>query len=53
MTWQGEAPAERRANAVWKRLLAEFEPPPLEASRREAIEDYIARRKSEGGVKAA
>jgi trimethylamine--corrinoid protein Co-methyltransferase len=50
---EGEAPAERRANAVWKRLLAEFEPPPLEASRREAIEDYIARRKREGGVKAA
>ena len=50
---EGDAPAERRANAVWKRLLAEFEPPPLEASRREAIEDYIARRKREGGVKAA
>ncbi len=28
-------------------------PPYLEPSRREAIEDYIARRKSEGGVKAA
>jgi len=50
---EGEPPAERRANAVWKRLLAEFEPPPLEASRREAIEDYVARRKREGGVKAA
>lgn len=50
---EGEAPAERRANAVWKRLLAEFEPPPLEASRREAIEDYVARRKREGGVRAA
>lgn len=50
---QGDPEAERRANAVWKQLLAEFEPPPLEASRREAIEDYVARRKREGGVKAA
>jgi trimethylamine---corrinoid protein Co-methyltransferase len=50
---QGDPEAERRANAVWKQLLAEFEPPPLEAARREAIEDYVARRKREGGVKAA
>jgi trimethylamine---corrinoid protein Co-methyltransferase len=45
--------AEWRANRVWKRLLAAFEPPSLETARREAIEDYIARRKREGGVKAA
>jgi trimethylamine---corrinoid protein Co-methyltransferase len=45
--------AEWRANRVWKRLLAAFEPPSLEKARREAIEDYIARRKREGGVKAA
>ncbi|HKF63849.1 MAG TPA: trimethylamine methyltransferase family protein [Dongiaceae bacterium] len=49
----GDPQAERRANAAWKQLLAEFEPPPLEASRREAVEDYVARRKREGGVKAA
>jgi trimethylamine--corrinoid protein Co-methyltransferase len=50
---EGDPAAERRANAVWKQLLAEFQPPPLEAARREAVEDYIARRKREGGVKAA
>jgi trimethylamine--corrinoid protein Co-methyltransferase len=48
-----EPGAEGRANGVWKRLLATFEPPPLEASRREAVEDYIARRKREGGIRAA
>ncbi len=50
---EGDPPSEQRANAVWKKLLAAFEPPPLEVSRREAVEDYIARRKREGGVKAA
>src|SRR4029077_2565461 len=50
---EDEPPAQQRANRVWKQLLAEYEAPFLEPSRREAIEDYIARRKSEGGVKAA
>ncbi|HXU59519.1 MAG TPA: trimethylamine methyltransferase family protein [Verrucomicrobiae bacterium] len=60
LDWRGgrrhgedEPPAQQRANRVWKQLLAEHEAPFLEPSRREAIEDYIARRKSEGGVKAA
>jgi trimethylamine--corrinoid protein Co-methyltransferase len=60
LDWRGgrrhgedEPPAQQRANRVWKQLLAEYEAPFLEPSRREAIEDYIARRKSEGGVKAA
>jgi trimethylamine--corrinoid protein Co-methyltransferase len=50
---EGDPPAEQRANRVWKALLAAYEPPPLEAARREAVEDYIARRKREGGLKAA
>ena len=50
---EGDPPAEMRAKRVWKALLAASEPPPLEVSRREAVEDYIARRKREGGLKAA
>ena len=54
-TWRlaGAKDTAQRANAIWKQLLAEFEPPPLDAARREAVEDYVARRKREGGVKAA
>ena len=43
-----EAPA--RANRIWKELLAGYEAPPLDEGIREAVEDYIARRKAEGGV---
>jgi trimethylamine---corrinoid protein Co-methyltransferase len=50
---EGDLPAEQRANRIWKQLLAEFEPPAIDPARREAVADYIARRKSEGGVKAA
>jgi trimethylamine---corrinoid protein Co-methyltransferase len=50
---EDEPPAQQRANRIWKQLLAEYEAPYLDPARREAIEDYIARRKSEGGVKAA
>src|SRR5262249_55515564 len=50
---EGDPPAEWRANRIWKRLVTTFEPPPIDVARREAIEDYIARRKREGGVKAA
>jgi len=50
---EGDPPAEARAHRVWQQLLADYEPPPLDPGRREAIEDYIARRKKEGGVKAA
>ncbi len=43
-----EAPA--RANRIWKELLAQYEPPPLDPAIREAVDDYVARRKAEGGV---
>ncbi|MCW1917318.1 trimethylamine methyltransferase family protein [Rhodobacter sp. KR11] len=43
-----EAPA--RANRIWKDLLAGYEPPPLDPGIRDDVEDYIARRKAEGGV---
>jgi len=48
-TWadDGRKTATDRANTIWKQLLAEFEPPPIDDSAAEAISDFIARRKRE------
>ncbi len=48
-TWQesGSLTATQRANTIWKQLLAEYEPPPLDDAVREALEDYVTRRKQE------
>ena len=48
-TWQedGARTATQRANAIWKRLLAEFEPPPLDPGRLEALDAFVERRKRE------
>ncbi|SHJ89762.1 trimethylamine---corrinoid protein Co-methyltransferase [Shimia gijangensis] len=43
----GGLDATQRANAVWKQLLQEYTPPPLEEDRREAIHAYVAKRKAE------
>ncbi len=39
-----------KANRIWKELLAAYEPPPLDPARREELEAFVARRKSQGGV---
>ena len=39
-----------RANRLYKAILAEFEPPPMEDAIREELADFVARRKSEGGA---
>src|SRR6188472_1732964 len=46
-TWQadGAHTATERANGLWKRLLAEAVPPPLDAAVVEALDAFIARRK--------
>jgi trimethylamine--corrinoid protein Co-methyltransferase len=51
-TWleRGQIEAPLRANRIWKELLASYVAPPLDPARREAVEDYVARRKREGGV---
>lgn len=48
-TWQddGAKTATERANGLWKQLLAEFQPPPIEPAAAEAIADFVARRKAE------
>jgi trimethylamine--corrinoid protein Co-methyltransferase len=48
-TWaeDGAQTATQRANRIWKQLLAEFEPPPLDPAAAEGIADFVARRKRE------
>ena len=48
-TWEadGARTATERANAIWKRLLAEAVPPPLDPGRAEALDEFVARRKRE------
>ncbi len=42
---EGGLDAAQRANAIWKRLLLEYEPPPLDPAIDAGLLDYIARRK--------
>jgi len=46
--WQedGSLDAAQRANAIWKRMLAEYEAPPIDPAIDEALLDFIARRKA-------
>ena len=37
--------AAQRANAIWKRMLSEYEAPAIDPAVDEALIDYIARRK--------
>jgi trimethylamine--corrinoid protein Co-methyltransferase len=43
---QGSLDAAQRANRIWKRMLAEYEPPPIDPAVDEALRDFIARRKA-------
>ncbi len=48
-TWQnnGGLDAAQRANRLWKQLLEEYEPPPIDAAVQDALRDYIQRRERE------
>jgi trimethylamine--corrinoid protein Co-methyltransferase len=49
--WQadGGRDAAQRANAIWKRMLAEFEAPEIDPGVDEALRDHVARKKAEYG----
>jgi len=47
---RGGVQARERANAVWKQMLAEYEQPPLDPGIAEALADFVARRRAEGGA---
>jgi trimethylamine--corrinoid protein Co-methyltransferase len=48
-TWEesGAIDGTRRANTIWKQLLASYEEPPMDPARREELAAYVARRKPE------
>jgi trimethylamine--corrinoid protein Co-methyltransferase len=46
-TEEGSRDAAQRANAIWKRQLAEYEPPPIDPAIDEELRDFVARRKAE------
>jgi trimethylamine--corrinoid protein Co-methyltransferase len=43
----GSLDAAQRANGIWKKMLREYEAPPLDAAIDEALNEFITRRKSE------
>ncbi|HEY2887558.1 MAG TPA: trimethylamine methyltransferase family protein, partial [Candidatus Limnocylindrales bacterium] len=43
----GARTATERANRIWKQLLAEYQPPPLDPGRAEALDAFVARRRRE------
>jgi trimethylamine--corrinoid protein Co-methyltransferase len=49
----GAKDTAQRANEIWKQLLAEYQPPPLDPAIDEALRDFVAMRKAQGGVPAA
>jgi trimethylamine--corrinoid protein Co-methyltransferase len=50
--WSGAGAVEtpQRANQVWKQILAEFEPPPMDPAVAEELSAFVERRKREGGA---
>jgi len=46
--WEAEGAKDlaQRANALWKKMLAEYEAPPLDPAIDEALQDFMARRKA-------
>jgi trimethylamine--corrinoid protein Co-methyltransferase len=49
-TEEGSRDATQRANETWKRVVAEFEPPPLEDAIAAELEEFVERRSAEGGA---
>ena len=43
---EGSKDAATRANTLWKSMLAEYEPPPLDPANDEAIREFIDKRKA-------
>jgi trimethylamine--corrinoid protein Co-methyltransferase len=43
----GAIDATQRAHKIWKELLANYEAPPLDVAKKDALADYVARRKIE------
>jgi len=50
--WQerGSVDTPHRANLLWKKILAEFEAPPMDVAIEEELREFVERRKREGGA---
>ncbi len=50
--WQidGAIETPERAHRIYKQIIAEFEPPPMNGDHQEALAQFVAKRKQEGGV---
>jgi len=50
--WQdnGGVWTAQRANKIWKKILEEFEPPEMDIAIKEELEEFVIRRKFEGGA---
>ena len=46
----GEEWTHQRANKIWKKIINEFEPPPIDISIKEELRSFVDRRISEGGA---
>ena len=46
----GAVQTPERAHKIWKQILAEFEPPPMDEAVRDELTAYVERRKREGGA---
>ena len=44
---EGSEDTAQRANKIWKKVLNDYEPPELDASIDEALQDFMTRRKAE------
>ncbi|MDP6565351.1 MAG: trimethylamine methyltransferase family protein [Alphaproteobacteria bacterium] len=51
-TWSeaGAVDATRRAHGVYRQILADYQPPPMDPAIAEELDDYVDRRIAEGGV---
>jgi trimethylamine--corrinoid protein Co-methyltransferase len=47
---RGSVQTPERANGLWKKILAEFVPPPIDAAILSELSEFVERRKREGGA---
>jgi trimethylamine--corrinoid protein Co-methyltransferase len=47
---RGSVQTPERANRLWKQILAEFVPPPMDSAIEEELREFVERRKREGGA---
>ncbi len=44
---EGSEDAYKRANKIWKQMLANYQQPALDDGKREALEEFVAKRRAE------